>query len=74
MKRDCIIITGSSGLIGSALARRLEAQYEVICFDREGAPHPPAECACVNCDLTSDKSVQRLCGEFEHITATALLR
>ena len=58
MKRDCIIITGSSGLIGSALARRLEAQYEVICFDREGAPHPPAECDCVNCDLTSDKSVQ----------------
>jgi len=39
-------ITGSSGLIGSAMARRLEAQYEVICFDREGAPHPPAECDC----------------------------
>src|SRR5687768_12055368 len=39
------------GLIGSALARRLEAQYEVICFDREGAPHPPAECDCANCDI-----------------------
>ncbi len=58
MKRDCIIITGSSGLIGSAVARRLETQYAVICFDRVGAPHPPAECDCVNCDLTSDQSVR----------------
>lgn len=55
--RDTVIITGSSGLIGAALATRLDRAYDVLGFDRPGAPHPPAQIECVDCDLTSDESV-----------------
>jgi nucleoside-diphosphate-sugar epimerase len=53
-----VIITGSSGLIGSTLVSCLAARYRVVGFDLERPPHPPpvAECVCV--DLTSDESVQ----------------
>jgi nucleoside-diphosphate-sugar epimerase len=56
---DVIIITGSSGLIGSAVINRLAEHFRIVGFDREGPPHPPpiAECVCV--DVTSDESVQR---------------
>jgi nucleoside-diphosphate-sugar epimerase len=59
MARELVLITGSSGLIGAALANRLAEEFTVIGFDREGPPHPPpaAECVCV--DLTSEESVQQ---------------
>jgi len=55
---ETIVVTGSSGLIGSALVNRLADRYRVVGFDLERPPHPPpvAECVCV--DLTSDDSVQ----------------
>lgn len=57
--RESILVTGSSGLIGTAVCHRLARKFNVIGFDRAGDPEPPptAECVCV--DLTSDKSVQR---------------
>ncbi|MCI0460814.1 MAG: NAD-dependent epimerase/dehydratase family protein, partial [Gemmataceae bacterium] len=56
-QKETVIITGSSGLIGSAVARRFGEPFAVLGFDQEGPPHPPpvAECVCV--DLTSDESV-----------------
>ena len=56
--KEIVIITGSSGLIGSAVVRRFAERFAVIGLDHEGPPHPPpaAECVCV--DLTSDESVQ----------------
>jgi len=58
MANDPILVTGSSGLIGSATIRRLADGHSLVGFDREGSPHPPraAECVCV--DLTSDESVR----------------
>jgi nucleoside-diphosphate-sugar epimerase len=57
-RRDVVVVTGSSGLIGSAVINRLAGRYAVVGFDRAGPPHPPpaAECVCV--DLTSDESVR----------------
>jgi nucleoside-diphosphate-sugar epimerase len=54
---ETILITGSSGLIGYPLAKRLADKFSVVGFDRQGPPHPPpgAECVCV--DLTSEESV-----------------
>lgn len=52
-----ILITGSSGLIGYVLSKRLANQFTVIGFDREGPPHPPPNVDCVSVDLTSDESV-----------------
>lgn len=55
---NVVLITGSSGLIGSALVNCMAERYRVVGFDRDGPPHPPqaAECVCV--DLTSEESVQ----------------
>lgn len=59
MHKNVVIVTGSSGLIGSAVINCLAEHFRIVGFDREGPPHPPpaAECVCV--DLTSDESVQR---------------
>ena len=57
-REGTVLVTGSSGLIGSAVIRRLAERFTVVGFDREGPPHPPpmAECVCV--DVTSDESVR----------------
>jgi nucleoside-diphosphate-sugar epimerase len=57
-EREIVVITGSSGLIGAAAGSRLDRMYEVIGFDRPGAPHPPAEVECIDLDVTSDESVR----------------
>jgi nucleoside-diphosphate-sugar epimerase len=58
-RKETILVTGSSGLIGYPLTNRLAEEFRVIGFDRQGPPHPPpaAECVCV--DLTSEGSVQQ---------------
>ncbi|MDQ3775609.1 MAG: NAD-dependent epimerase/dehydratase family protein [Pseudomonadota bacterium] len=57
-KKPNLIVTGSTGRIGSALLERFKGKFNLIGFDREMSPHPPpfAECVCV--DFGSDKSVQ----------------
>src|SRR5438128_2214194 len=57
-KKETVLVTGSSGLIGTAVCNRLAQKFNVIGFDRAGPTEPPptAECVCV--DLTSDKSVK----------------
>jgi hypothetical protein len=57
-EREIVVITGSSGLIGSAVANRLHSQYHVIGFDRPGEPHPPAQIECIDFDVTSEESVR----------------
>lgn len=57
-QQDVVIVTGSSGLIGSAVVERLAERYHLVGFDRGGPPHPPTVAACVEVDLTSDESVQ----------------
>ena len=52
-----VVVTGSSGLIGRAVVRRLAPRFRVVGFDREGWPHPPREAECVCVDLTSEASV-----------------
>jgi UDP-glucose 4-epimerase len=38
-----IIVTGSSGLIGSPLCTILGGTYNVVGFDRAGPPYPPID-------------------------------
>jgi nucleoside-diphosphate-sugar epimerase len=54
---DAVIVTGSSGFIGSALVRHFAPSFRVIGFDREGWPHPPPQAECIGVDLTSDETV-----------------
>lgn len=57
--KGVVLITGSSGFIGAAVARRLAAAYRIVGFDAEGPPHPPVEAECICVDLTSDDAVSR---------------
>ena len=57
-RSNVVLITGSSGLIGSAIIRRLADRYRLVGFDRDGPPHPPPEAECVCVDLTSYDSVR----------------
>ena len=57
--RAAIIVTGSSGMIGSPLCTMLGATYNVVGFDRAGLPYPPIEVECVSVDLTAEDRVRR---------------
>ncbi len=54
-----VIVTGSSGLIGYAAAKRLTERVTTVGFDRDDPPEPPPTAGCVRVDLTSDESVDR---------------
>jgi nucleoside-diphosphate-sugar epimerase/uncharacterized membrane protein len=54
-----LIVTGSSGRIGSSFIERVGDTYTEMGFDREGPPHPPPETEqVIACDLSSDESVR----------------
>ncbi len=57
-QKATVIVTGSSGLIGAALIRRIARDVQIVGFDRAGDPYPPIEAECVCVDMTSDASVQ----------------
>ena len=64
--RETILVTGSSGFIGSALVRRFAEAYQVVGFDRAGNPNPPIEAECVCVDVTSDESVHTGLGRVRY--------
>jgi nucleoside-diphosphate-sugar epimerase len=56
--RKTVIVTGSSGLIGSPLCVKLAETYNVVGFDRPGAPHPPPQADRIDVDMASNESVE----------------
>jgi nucleoside-diphosphate-sugar epimerase/osmotically-inducible protein OsmY len=54
--RETVIVTGSSGLIGSAVVERLAGRYQLVGFDVV-PPKPPSPVEFLKVDLTSDESV-----------------
>lgn len=57
--REVVVVTGSSGFIGSAVIEKLARRFTLVGFDREISPHPPAAAECICIDLTSDESVEQ---------------
>ena len=55
--KPVVLVTGSSGLLGTAVLEDLCRDYQVVGFDRDGQPQPPREVECVCVDLTSETSV-----------------
>ena len=57
-KREVIIVSGSSGMIGTALIHKLATQFRIAGLDNGGYPYPPMEAECVCMEITDDKSVE----------------
>jgi len=57
-KRDVVIVTGSSGLIGAPTVSLFAPRRQAVGFDRAGNARPPKEAECVCVDVTSAESVQ----------------
>ena len=58
LKQESIIVTGSSGLIGSKLVEELEKKYQVIGVDQKPPERKEGESGFVQVDLTNDDSVR----------------
>jgi nucleoside-diphosphate-sugar epimerase/uncharacterized membrane protein len=57
--KGIVLITGSNGRIGSAVARRLNGQFsDVVGFDRKAPTPEPPGCVSISVDITSDESVR----------------
>lgn len=70
--RPFILVTGSSGLIGSAVCDRLRETYEVIGFDRAGPPHPPAHVTTIEVDLGSKEGLETACARVARLCGNQL--
>lgn len=57
--RPVVMITGSSGLIGTRIAAALAGEYQLVGLDVEPPESGPTNAAFIECDLTDDDSVQR---------------
>lgn len=57
-EKEVIIITGSSGLIGTKLINRLAKNYRVVGLDKVGNPYPPKKAEYINFDITSEESIR----------------
>lgn len=64
--KQTVIVTGSSGLIGSAVVNRLARTFTVVGFDRAGPPHPPPTAESIAVDLASDESVREGLARVRH--------
>ncbi|MCM4156616.1 NAD(P)-dependent oxidoreductase [Gramella sp. AN32] len=63
-EKEVIIVSGSSGLIGTTLINELAKNYLVVGLDNVGYPFPPPTAECVCIDITSDSSMKHA---FERI-------
>ncbi|MDR3625014.1 MAG: NAD(P)-dependent oxidoreductase [Chlamydiales bacterium] len=64
MAKEVVIVTGSSGRIGTNVAERLCSQYQVVGFDYVSSALTPASMDYVKVDLESDESVKN---GFKHV-------
>lgn len=55
--KELIVVSGSSGLIGTSLINKLSERYRVAGLDNVGYPFPPITAECVCIDITSDESM-----------------
>ncbi|GAA4429504.1 NAD(P)-dependent oxidoreductase [Pontibacter saemangeumensis] len=56
--KEVIIVTGSSGLIGTSIIKRMSEKYRIVGLDNTGYPFPPREAECVCYDITSEGSIR----------------
>jgi nucleoside-diphosphate-sugar epimerase len=55
--KDTIIVTGSTGFIGSALVKKFASRFALVGFDRMTTHQPQPPVDCIYIDLTSEDSI-----------------
>lgn len=55
--KEIVVITGSSGLVGSSLMTRLAKNYTIIGLDQTLPSYPPMQAECMNFDITDEKTI-----------------
>ncbi len=70
--KDVIIVTGSSGLIGTEIIKLLSKKYTVVGLDKVGNPYPPAEAEWICFDITSEESIRAAMGRFKYVYGTKI--
>lgn len=56
--KPLVIITGSSGLIGTRLIDQLKSDFRIVGMDKQGNPFPPKEAEFVYFDITKEDSIR----------------
>jgi nucleoside-diphosphate-sugar epimerase len=64
--QDTVIVTDSTGFIGSALINRFAGRFALIGLDRATAHQPPPAAECVCIDLTSEQGVADHCRRIQN--------
>ncbi|MCT7377431.1 SPW repeat domain-containing protein [Chelativorans salis] len=62
-RQDVVIVTGSSGFIGSTLVKKLADRFVPVGLDLFVPEHTPADAEYIHIDLTSDESVGQALGQ-----------
>ncbi|MEZ5364256.1 MAG: NAD(P)-dependent oxidoreductase [Bryobacterales bacterium] len=63
-KKPTVVLTGSDGLIGSALVRALHADYDLVGLDNDHSTDIEGLHDLIYCDLTEDESVAHAFGQL----------
>src|SRR5262249_26065564 len=63
-KEPVVVVTGSSGLIGSKVVETLSFHHRVVCLDVERPKQNVVRTEWIECDMTSDESVSRALTEI----------
>lgn len=64
--REVVVITGSSGHIGTALIHRLAPSYRIAGFDEPGPPYPARPAHCIPVDMESQDSIDAALASVRH--------
>lgn len=56
--KEIIIITGSSGLIGTRLTQKLGKDFQIVGMDKQGNPFPPKMAEFIYFDITKENSIR----------------
>jgi nucleoside-diphosphate-sugar epimerase len=65
---ETVMITGSSGLIGSAFLAHVGERYRELCLDPNEPPRfPPKTAHIISCDLTSDENLHQALDEVRRL-------
>jgi nucleoside-diphosphate-sugar epimerase len=56
-RKDMVIVTGSTGFIGSALMNKFAGRFSLVGLDRAATRQPPRTAECICIDLTSKEAV-----------------